>query len=202
MNEDFCPICMEEIVTLKNTVLTECNHKFHTSCLMKSVAFNGFACPCCRDVMAMAREGELSEDEDEDEDEDEYEEYGDFCERMDEEDTVLSSFRWLFNRLENEPTEEMREEGRFEVWVQEQADEVARRERLDDIARRERLEEFPFPVAIPLILKSLVEQGVTMEDLLTSHLYGAHEEYQVVTDYNRIDRQIYRKIRFLIAYPP
>tara|TARA_B110000971_G_scaffold218116_1_gene256278 strand:- start:2607 stop:3053 length:447 start_codon:yes stop_codon:yes gene_type:complete len=148
---------------------------------MKSVAFNGFACPCCRDVMAMAREGELSEDEDEDEDE--YEEYGDFCERMDEEDTVLSSFRWLFNRLENEPTEEFP---------------------LDDIARRERLEDedFPVPVAIDLILKSLVEQGVTMEDLLKSHLFGAHDEYQVENDYNRVDRQIYGKIRRLIANPP
>ena len=60
-----CPICMDMIDVSKNCVTTECGHKFHTSCLMKNVAFNGFECPYCRSVMA--------EDDEEDE---EYEEDG------------------------------------------------------------------------------------------------------------------------------
>lgn len=61
-----CPICMDMIDVSKNCVTTECGHKFHTSCLMKNVAFNGFECPYCRSVMA----------EDDDEEDEEYEEDG------------------------------------------------------------------------------------------------------------------------------
>jgi len=57
---------MDMIDISKNCVTTECGHKFHTSCLMKNVAFNGFECPYCRTVMA--------EDDDEDSDDEEYDE--------------------------------------------------------------------------------------------------------------------------------
>ena len=63
-----CPICMDVIDVSKNCVTTECGHKFHTSCLMKNVAFNGFECPYCRSVMA--------EDDDDDDEDEEYEEDG------------------------------------------------------------------------------------------------------------------------------
>ena len=63
-----CPICMDVIDVSKNCVTTECGHKFHTSCLMNNVAFNGFECPYCRSVMA--------EDDDDDDEDEEYEEDG------------------------------------------------------------------------------------------------------------------------------
>ena len=47
-----CPICLDCIETSKNCVTTECGHCFHTSCLMTSVAHNGFGCPYCRAKMA------------------------------------------------------------------------------------------------------------------------------------------------------
>ena len=47
-----CPICMDNIDTLYNCLVTECGHYFHTSCLMKNVAQNGFDCPYCRRRMA------------------------------------------------------------------------------------------------------------------------------------------------------
>ena len=43
-----CPICMENIELNKNCVKTECGHDFHSNCLIKSIAFNGFGCPYCR----------------------------------------------------------------------------------------------------------------------------------------------------------
>jgi len=61
-----CPICMDMIDISKNCVTTECGHKFHTSCLMRNVSFNGFECPYCRTVMA--------EDDDEDSNDEEYDE--------------------------------------------------------------------------------------------------------------------------------
>ena len=60
-----CPICFECVEPTKNCVTTECGHCFHTNCLMKNVAHNGFGCPYCR--TAMAEEPEESEDGDDDE---------------------------------------------------------------------------------------------------------------------------------------
>ena len=59
--ESECPICMEIIDLCKNCATTECGHKFHSNCLMKSIAFNGFGCPYCR--FEMVEEIDYSEDE-------------------------------------------------------------------------------------------------------------------------------------------
>ena len=65
-----CPICMEIIDLCKNCSTTECGHQFHSNCLMKSIAYNGFGCPYCRFEMVE----DISEDELDDEDDEEYEE--------------------------------------------------------------------------------------------------------------------------------
>ena len=60
-----CPICFDEIKCgACNSVVTECGHKFHTNCLMKSVAFNGYGCPYCRTKMAEEPDSDDSDDED------------------------------------------------------------------------------------------------------------------------------------------
>lgn len=78
-----CPICLEDIGA-ENCVLTECGHSFHTNCLMKNVAFNGFGCPYCRTAMA--------------EEQEEYEEYEEYEE---DDDYALRGFRF-FNNLLND----------------------------------------------------------------------------------------------------
>ena len=83
-----CPICMEIIDLCKNCSTTECGHKFHSNCLMKSIAFNGFGCPYCRFEMVEeiddsddeddeegGEEGEERENEDGDDDEEDDEDY-------------------------------------------------------------------------------------------------------------------------------
>jgi hypothetical protein len=57
---------MEIIDLCKNCATTECGHQFHSNCLMKSIAFNGFGCPYCR--FEMVEEIVDSEDEEEYED--------------------------------------------------------------------------------------------------------------------------------------
>lgn len=42
-----CCICLEKILN-KNITITECNHLFHTSCLLK---YNNQKCPICRQSM-------------------------------------------------------------------------------------------------------------------------------------------------------
>ena len=66
-----CVICFDEITCgASNTVVTECGHKFHTNCLMKSVAFNGYGCPYCRTKMAEEPDSDDDSDEDYEEEED------------------------------------------------------------------------------------------------------------------------------------
>jgi hypothetical protein len=43
-NQKECCICFERIY-YKNVSITECNHSFHTSCLLK---YNNKKCPICR----------------------------------------------------------------------------------------------------------------------------------------------------------
>lgn len=79
-----CPICMEIIDLCKNCATTECGHKFHSNCLMKSIAFNGFGCPYCR--FEMVEEIDDSDDEDDEEEGGEGEEREDGDGDDDEED--------------------------------------------------------------------------------------------------------------------
>jgi hypothetical protein len=46
-NQLECCICLEKILN-KNITITECNHLFHTSCLLK---YNNQKCPICRQLM-------------------------------------------------------------------------------------------------------------------------------------------------------
>jgi hypothetical protein len=46
-NEKECCICFERI-DYKNVSITECNHSFHTSCLLK---YNNKKCPICRQTL-------------------------------------------------------------------------------------------------------------------------------------------------------
>jgi hypothetical protein len=62
-----CPICMDPIDGNKNSVVTECGHKFHCSCLMKNSCHNGFDCPLCRSAMVEDMEEEHDDDEEEEE---------------------------------------------------------------------------------------------------------------------------------------
>ena len=64
---DDCPICLDTVEGTKNQTITDCGHCFHTSCLMTSVAHNGFGCPFCRTKMAEEVADEESDYDDEEE---------------------------------------------------------------------------------------------------------------------------------------
>ena len=64
-----CSICLDDICVNANSMITECGHRFHTSCIMKHAAYNGFNCPNCR--------AEMAEEPDLDDESDDYEDDGD-----------------------------------------------------------------------------------------------------------------------------
>ena len=84
MCETECPICMEIIDLCKNCSTTECGHKFHSNCLMRSIAFNGFGCPYCR--FEMVEEIDDSEDEEDEREDGDGDEEGEGGEDDDDEE--------------------------------------------------------------------------------------------------------------------
>ena len=147
-----CPICLEEIVGLKNRVTTDCGHTFHCRCLLNNAAHNGFGCPFCRAELA-------DEVEDSDDDEDEYDSDEDGPARYEDdssdedddasrasdydseqddldgeleyienqivkmkEDHVLRGFRWMFQPINTDISEEnISEENISEAAISEAA---------------------------------------------------------------------------------
>lgn len=43
-----CSICLNKIYNNNNCLITECNHCYHTSCLIKNVLNKNYDCPLCR----------------------------------------------------------------------------------------------------------------------------------------------------------
>lgn len=170
-----CPICMDPIEQNKNQITTECGHCFHTSCLMKNVAHNGFSCPYCRDAMAEAPADDNSDDDYDEfsyEDEDEDEDYSDH---------VLRGSRWLFQRAEGEELDD--EEDSVDEENEERADEEQN-------------------APVDYIVERLTQQGVTMADLVKAILIRDHTEYNN-EEFERTDNELFGKFRIIISnYQP
>lgn len=165
-----CPICMDDIQAV-NCTTTECGHQFHTSCLMKNIAHNGFGCPYCRSVLA-----EVPEEEDDDDDVSDDLTYEEDEELYD--DYALRGMRWMFQQNQNEPLED-------------EVDEVPQ-------------EEDPVEPVLPrpsasVIAAKLLQQGITMEDLVKSLLSINHEEYEDCEDYELKESQMFGMFRIIIS---
>ncbi|MDA9072779.1 RING finger protein [bacterium] len=175
-----CPICMDDIVNNTNCVTTECGHQFHSSCLMRSVAHNGFGCPCCRNVMAETPEDDDEDDDDDDDDEDDY---------IEEQD-MLRGFRFFCDNLDgrDHDEEDMQDEDEYEEEIHEEvvAEEV----------------ETPVPSA-DYIAQKLTERGITMATLVKTILSDAHPEYSNKSSYNRSSDSVFGQFRIIITnYAP
>ena len=176
-----CPICMDDIVNNTNCVTTECGHQFHSSCLMRSVAHNGFGCPCCRNVMA-----ETPEDED---DEDGYEEDLDDDDDDIEEQDVLRGFRFFCDNLDgrDHDEEDMQDEDEYEEEIHEEV-----------VAEVAEEVESPAPSA-DYIAQKLTERGITMTTLVKTILSDAHPEYSNKSSYNRSSDSVFGQFRIIIT---
>jgi len=168
-----CAICMDDIdFNQNNFIKTECNHCFHTSCLMKNVAHNGFACPYCRTEMAEAVED--SDDEDYDREEDEQEELYD--------DYALRGLRFFTNNLDGV-------EHNNEDELEEQEDEENAVEEVVVIAKPD----------AAYIAEKLVEQGISMEQVIKV-LLRDHEEYDAEEiEFDEVDEYIWARMRTIIS---
>lgn len=176
-----CPICMDAIDLSKNCVTTECGHCFHASCLMTSVAHNGFGCPYCRTVMAEAPSDDESTLYSEDEEEDE--------EIFD--DDALRGFRFFFNNIEGE--EHDNEDILEENEMLEESEEDEENEETDNV---------PVPT-VDFVAEKLREQGVTFEKLVHMICNLDHGEYTEDEVAERFSDELFGKIRIIVSnYTP
>ena len=166
-----CPICMEVISGFKNCVMTECGHSFHASCLMKNVAHNGFDCPYCRTVMA---------EEPEDSDDEEEEEGGDSDSDSDDEDYVI-------DYVDDEDPELYNDHSlRGMRWLFQRVN-GENIEEDEDVTK-------PLPV---YIAQKLVEQGVTIEDIV-KYMLVDHPQYRYEEDYGSASLELFKKTSLII----
>ncbi len=172
-----CPICMDPIEGDKNKVITECGHCFHTNCLMTSVAHNGFGCPYCRTEMAKEVNEEESEYDDNEEEEEEL-----------YDDDILRGFRLFMANIDDEEQDE-------EDIIQEQYVQQIR----EAIEEREREHELDNGLTPEYVAQRLVLQGVGMLDLVKVMLLG-HDEFEHRNEeFDRLDGEMFGKLRTIIA---
>lgn len=157
-----CSICLNDIDdTSKNIIKTECNHIFHSTCFLQNVAFNGFDCPNCRNVLANKPEPEQDDEEDEDEDEEQEQEDE---EQEQEEQYILNGSRWLFMRAEGEEIE------------------IDDDDNYDDYIREPRPETLN--ISINEIAEKLVQRGVTYNQLLALLVLPDSRNASDLVEYN------------------
>ena len=167
-----CPICMEPIEMTKNCLTTECGHCFHTSCLMTSVAHNGFGCPYCRTKMA---EEVVDEDSEYDDEEEIYEQYDDY---------VLRGLRFFNNNLNGEEHD------------QEDLDDES--EDTEDAEEEDEDEEDTRPPPVSYVAQKLTEQGVTTEDLLKAILCSVNNYESEYEDFERVENEIFGRVQTIL----
>jgi hypothetical protein len=119
-------------------------------------------------------------DDDDDEDEDDW---GSVDSDEEDDDRALRGFRFMFNGLAGEPNDPEDNLEEDEDDEEEAADEDE-----DDEVK-------PSP---EYITQKLVEQGVSMSQLVKIML-SAHEEYSNEESFDRIDDEIYGKLRIIIS---
>jgi len=176
------------------------------------VAHNGFGCPYCRTKMAEEIEDNPEYEDDEYDDDDDYDdadEYDDDDYDYQEEERIrinanetriVAGLRWLFNRVNNEET----------IVYEEEDDsidhEIIRARRQRRVMIRPETPEMPPPSPKPSVeylSKKLVEQGVTIEDVLKSVLFQ-HADYESMEyELSIADDELFRKLNILIRnYEP
>ena len=172
-----CPICMDPIETQRNCVTTECGHCFHTNCLMTSVAHNGFGCPYCRTKMAEEVADEES-DYDDEEEEEIYEQYDDYA---------LRGLRFFNNNINGE---EHDQEDLDEEETEDEEEEAA--------AEGGEAEDDATPPPVSYVVQKLVEQGVTMEDLLKAVLCSVNNYERDYEDFERVENEIFGRVTTIL----
>jgi hypothetical protein len=146
---------------------------------MTSVAHNGFGCPYCRTAMAQ----EIKEEEEDEEDENDWYDDDEEEEEMFSDDS-LRAFRFFMNNISG---------------IEHDPQDIEEEEESEDEESNE--EDLQIPSA-EFLAKKMIEYGVTMEQMVQALLLS-HAEYEDNEEFERIDSELYGKLRIIISnYTP
>ncbi len=191
-----CPICMDKIIENINCVITECGHSFHTKCLLTNVSRNGFACPYCRNELAVNPRNNMKIINSESSSYDHYDDYDDYDESERITSQAFYSMRNMFLIAEGLPSEESEEneenESLFSFFS------TSNNTSHDDDEQLP-IELPPDKPSISFISQMLISNGVTMEDMVKCVIDETfHPEYDS-EDYGNESIVVYGKIRRIIT---
>ena len=187
INPNDCPICFESISASNNCLTTECGHRFHSSCLFKNIALNGFNCPYCRSSMTdivnyhhdsdhdSDNDSDDDSDSDDDDDDDSDDDYDNTCIFH---DFALRGFRFFMNNIHG---------------LQHDFEDISSEESYFNNLK------FYIKPTTEFITNKLLNQGITSEDLVKV-LLREHNEYDSDDDtFELIDDIIFDKISNIIS---
>jgi len=179
--ETICSICLIIITdTSKNIIKTECEHIFHSNCFLKNVAFNGFDCPNCRNVLVNIPKKDNNEDNEDNEDYDDYDyDYDYNYVNSEDELYLLNGSRWLFMRAEGEPIH------------------ITDDDNYDDYIREP--QPSSLNISIGEIAEKIIERGITYNQLLALLVLPDRRNTSDLAEYNgsklsELDTMIYNII--------
>jgi ribosomal protein L37AE/L43A len=187
--DNMCPICMDDMVRTCNFTVTECGHCFHTSCLMRNVLHNSFACPYCRKEMV-----EQLEEEPEDEEEDDIS-YITNEENETYRDEAFTGMRMLFQRVERDNREEAQEEEHEQEEQQQEQEQEPEQEPEHQAEQEELVESLP---SFEKIMRKLIGKRVTYEDFVKYALLE-HDEFSYNEEFEASSDKIFGIIRMNIS---
>ncbi len=187
-DELVCAICIESLDrTDTNYITTPCNHKFHATCFLQNVAYNGTNCPICRHKLIDEPREDSSDDETEDDDDDDDDtEYETFHESY-----SLQGMTWMFMRHDSDP--EVRASLSLpltedESFVEEHGGVIDEDDSFID-GSGDIPAEYPDPTTIVDYLR---ERNVTYDDLVTSLLLTNWiEQYEDHAPYRNVESRVY-----------
>ena len=166
-----CSICLNSIDdTTNNIIKTECNHIFHSSCFLQNVAFNGFDCPNCRNVLANKPNSSEQDDDEQDDDEQDEDEHNE------DELYILNGSRWLFMRAEGEEID-INDDDDYSDYIREPRPETVN-------------------ISINEIAEKMIHKGVTYNQLLALLVLPDSRNASDLTEYSgrklsELDSMIY-----------
>ncbi len=199
--QDQCPICFETIGE-KNVIITECGHKFHTSCLMTNITHNGFGCPYCRTLMTVHSHNEESILDDESiSDDDSISD----DESISDDDSIsnhesISDDDSISNDEELYSDYSLQGLRFFTSLLEEQQHDEEDNTNENDFISNIQAETSNQPPSLEFVTNALKEQGVTYEHLVVSVLALFEcEEYKENESFNIVSGFVWDEIRTIIS---
>lgn len=161
---------MEIIIENNDKTTTNCGHNFHSSCLFRNIAHNGFCCPYCRNVLTeqiINIKKEEREVEHIDYMDDNYK-YNDY---------ELRGFRWFFDRVNGNEIEQFGYEKPYEdVYLEEYY---------------ENQEKIKNLIPIPFIKQKLIKKGMTYDDLIKYIFTTDNYDYKLLSENQIAFQRVY-----------